>query len=57
VLLGSLALAAALLGAGPRPLWALLPLAAGVPVGSGWLRLQIKLRRDGRLESFSSSER
>jgi len=55
VLLGSLALAAALLGAGPRPLWALLPVVAGVPVGMGWLKLQLKLRRDGRIEQIGQN--
>jgi len=55
VLLGSLALAAALLGAGPRPLWALLPVAAGIPVGMGWLKLQLKLRRDGRIEQLGKN--
>jgi len=57
VLLGSLALAAALLGASARPLWALLPAAAGVPVGMGWLKLQLKLRRDARVEDLSGSGR
>ena len=57
VLLGSLALAAALLGASARPLWALLPAAAGVPVGMGWLKLQLKLRRDARVEGLSGSAR
>ena len=55
VLLGSLALAAALLGAGPRPLWALLPVAAGIPVGMGWIKLQLKLRRDGRIEQLGQN--
>ena len=55
VLLGALALSAALLGASARPLWALLPAAAGVPVGMGWLKLQIKLRKDARLEGLSAS--
>ena len=55
VLLGALALSAALLGASSRPLWALLPAAAGVPVGMGWLKLQIKLRKDARLEGLSAS--
>ena len=56
VLLGFLALTAALLGAGARPLWALLPITAAVPIGSGWVRLQIKLHRDARLESISPSD-
>ena len=57
VLLASLALSAALLGASARPLWALLPIAAGVPVGMGWLQLQVKLRRDARVEGLSGSGR
>ena len=56
VLLGGLALAAAVLGASVRPLWALLPLGAAVPVGMGWLKLQVKLRKDARMESLSSSK-
>ena len=56
VLLGALALSAALLGASPRPIWAVLPLAAGVPVGLGWLRLQVKLKRDARLEQLPGSQ-
>ena len=57
LLLGALALSAALLGASPRPLWALLPVAAGVPVAMGWLKLQLKLRRDARVEGLSGSGR
>ena len=57
VLLGGLAVAAALMGASARPLWALLPLGASVPVGMGWLKLQVKLRKDARLESLSSAQR
>ncbi|QEY33510.1 AarF/ABC1/UbiB kinase family protein [Synechococcus sp. RSCCF101] len=52
VLLGCLVLAAALLGASPRPLFAIAPLLAAVPVGTGWLKLQGRLRRDGRLEQL-----
>ena len=57
VLLGGLAVAAALMGASSRPLWALLPLGAALPVGVGWLKLQVKLRRDGRIETLSGTER
>ena len=57
VLLGGLAVAAALMGASSRPLWALLPLGAALPVGMGWLKLQMKLRRDGRIENLSGPER
>ena len=57
VVLGALALAAALLGASPRPLWALLPAVAGVPVGMQWLKLQLKMRRDARVEGLSGGHR
>ena len=57
VLLGGLAVAAALMGASSRPLWALLPLGAALPVGMGWLKLQGKLRRDGRIENLSGTDR
>ncbi len=52
VLLGCLALAAAVIGASSRPIWALLPLAAALPVGMGWLKMQMRLRRDGRVEQL-----
>ena len=55
VLLGCLAVAAALLGASPRPLWALAPLAAALPVSAGWIRLQGRLNRDGRLDQLTKS--
>ena len=57
VLLGCLALAAALLGASSRPVWAVAPLVAGVPVGLGWLKLQLRLQRDQRLEQLPGQQR
>ena len=29
-----------------------IPLAAGLPVGLGWLKLQARLKRDGRLDQL-----
>lgn len=50
MLLGALAVAAAVLANNLLWPWlALIPLAAMVPVGSGWLRQQLKLRREERL--------
>ena len=46
VLLGALAVAAALLAASVRPALTAIPLIAGVPVGLSWLKLQARLRRD-----------
>ena len=57
VLLGCLALSAAIVGASVRPLWALLPAAAAVPVGMGWFQMQVRMRRDQRLEQLPGSNR
>ena len=43
VLLGCLALSAAILGASTQPLWSAVPVVAGIPVGLGWFRMQVKL--------------
>lgn len=57
VLLGCLALATAIVGASARPLWAFVPAASAVPVGLGWFRMQMRMRRDQRLEQFNSASR
>jgi predicted unusual protein kinase regulating ubiquinone biosynthesis (AarF/ABC1/UbiB family) len=57
VLLGCLALATAIVGASPRPLWSILPAAATLPVGLGWFRMQMRMRRDQRLEQLPGSNR
>jgi len=51
-LLGALGVAAALLAAGPRPVYTAIPLLLGLPVGWGWLRVQGRLRRDGRIDQL-----
>ncbi|MCP9775419.1 AarF/ABC1/UbiB kinase family protein [Cyanobium sp. WAJ14-Wanaka] len=53
VLLGALAIAAALLAGGSRPALVAIPLVAGLPVGWAWLKLQTRLKRDGRLDVIS----
>ena len=50
VLLGALAVAAALLAASPRPALTTVPVVLGLPVVVSWLKLQARLRRDNRLE-------
>ena len=55
VLLGCLALATAIIAASARPIWALVPAVGTVPVGLGWLRMQLRLRRDQRLEHLPGS--
>ena len=57
VLLGCLALATAIIAASARPIWALVPAVGTVPVGLGWLRMQLRLRRDQRLEHIPGSNR
>ena len=57
VLLGCLALATAIIGASVRPVWAVLPATATIPVGLGWLRMQLRMRRDQRLEQLPGSNR
>ena len=57
VLLGCLALSAAILGASVRPVWAMLPAATAVPVGLGWFRMQLRMRRDQRLEQLPGTNR
>ena len=57
VLLGCLALATAIIGASARPVWSLLPAAATLPVGLGWFRMQMRMRRDQRLEQLPGSNR
>ena len=51
-LLGGLAVAAALLASGARPALTAIPLVLGIPVGLSWLKLQARLKRDGRLEQL-----
>jgi len=51
-LLGGLAVAASLLAASSRPALSALPLLLGVPVAMGWLKLQARLKRDGRLDQM-----
>ena len=53
VLLGALAIAAAVLAAGARPALALLPGVGALPVAWGWLRLSGRIARDLRLDRLS----
>jgi len=51
-LLGGLAVAAALLAASSRPVLTAVPVLLGLPVGLSWLKLQGRLKRDGRLDQL-----
>ncbi|MAR06776.1 MAG: kinase [Cyanobium sp. NAT70] len=55
VLLGCLALATAIIAASARPIWFILPALAMIPVGLGWIRMQVRLRRDTRIDNLSES--
>ncbi len=57
ILLGSLGLAAALLGSSSRPLWAFIPVCLALPVSFGWLKLQFRLGRDRRLDQINTANK
>jgi hypothetical protein len=52
VLLGALAVAAALLASSVRPALTAVPLVLGLPVGLSWLKLQARIKRDGRIDKL-----
>jgi predicted unusual protein kinase regulating ubiquinone biosynthesis (AarF/ABC1/UbiB family) len=53
-LLGALAVSASLLASSSQPALSSVPLLLGVPVGLGWLKVQAKLKRDGRIDQLPS---
>ena len=52
MLLAGLAVAAALLASSVRPTLVAVPLVLSLPVGFSWLKLQARLKRDGRLDQL-----
>ena len=52
MLLAGLAVAAAVLAVSSRPALVALPLAAGLPLGWSWIKLQARLKRDGRIDQL-----
>ena len=54
ILLGCLGIAAALLGASNRPMLAIIPLFPAFPIGLGWLKLQLKMKRETRIDKLPS---
>ncbi len=52
MLLAGLAVAASLLATSRQPALVLIPAVASLPVGLGWLKLQGRLARDGRLDQL-----
>ena len=55
ILLAGLAVAAALLAVSARPALVIIPLLASLPVGLSWLKLQGRLKRDGRIDQLPTS--
>ncbi len=56
ILLGCLGITAALLGASNQPSLATFPILFALPVSMGWIKLQLKMRRDERLEKIQGKE-
>ena len=54
MLLAGLAVATALLAASARPALTAVPIVLSAPVGLSWLKLQARLRRDGRIDKLTS---
>jgi len=52
-LLAALAVSAALLAASARPVLTAVPILLSAPIGLSWLRLQGRLRRDGRIDKLT----
>ena len=52
MLLAGLAVAAALLAVSARPTLVVIPLLASLPVGLSWVKLQGRLKRDGRIDQL-----
>jgi predicted unusual protein kinase regulating ubiquinone biosynthesis (AarF/ABC1/UbiB family) len=52
MLLAGLAVAAALLAVSARPALVIIPLVASLPVGLSWIKLQGRLKRDGRIDQL-----
>ncbi len=52
VLLGSLAISSALLASNNKPLLFFIPLIPGFPIALSWIKLQLKMRSDSRLDNF-----
>ncbi len=52
ILIGSLLISAAILSGNNQQNLAIFPLAAAVPVSINWFKMQLKLRRDNRIDQF-----
>ena len=52
VLLGSLSISSALLASTSRPFLFFIPIILGFPIGISWIKLQLKMRSENRLDNF-----
>ncbi len=52
VLLGSLAISSALLATTNKPFLFFIPITLGFPIGLSWIKLQLKMRSESRLDNF-----
>ncbi len=52
VLLGSLAISSALLASTNKPFLFFIPIILGFPIGISWIKLQLKMRSESRLDNF-----
>ena len=52
ILLGCLGIAASLLGSSNRPMLAFVPLFAALPIGIRWLKLQLRMKRESRIDKI-----
>ncbi len=56
ILIGCLGIAAALLGSTARPFLSIIPIIIALPVSMGWIKLQLKMRSDERLEKIQMNK-
>ena len=54
IMLGCLGITAAVLGSSQKPILSLLPICAAFPLGVGWLKLQIRINRESRIDRIKS---
>lgn len=52
VLIGALAVAASVLAVSSRPVLTAVPVVLALPLTVGWLKMQARLKRDGRLDQL-----
>ncbi|WP_420063766.1 ABC1 kinase family protein [Prochlorococcus marinus] len=56
ILLGCLGISAALLGSSNKAIYSLLPIAIAFPITMGWLKLQLKIRKEEKLEKIQGNK-